>query len=325
MAASLLSSTDRALQAMAMTSSGGALTVSGAAAERSGGRMLLQGATGFGMGVIHGAVGLVHEPYMGARRRGARGFAVGVGKGLAGAVIRPTAGVLQLTNNMAGAWVAMTHGLTGGEGGEGGASGTRGPGRVRPPRMLHDQLQRIAPFSMAEALGRHVLTTAEEGQYLQEPLLYCDLLGEAGTTSAVIAVLTGIRLLTVDSSTWRVQLNLPLRKLDAIAYGPPSPQHVLLLLLEPKRAAAAAAAAGAAAAATSASGEAPTSSTTKLPNMGSAELRSLACHSEEAAATLHDHLVDALASLRARRRIWHSARSGSGVSQREHHPISAAL
>ena len=117
MAASLLSSTDRALQAMAMTSSGGALTVSGAAAERSGGRMLLQGATGFGMGVIHGAVGLVHEPYMGARRRGARGFAVGVGKGLAGAVIRPTAGVLQLTNNMAGAWVAMTHGLTGGEGG----------------------------------------------------------------------------------------------------------------------------------------------------------------------------------------------------------------
>jgi hypothetical protein len=146
-------------------------------------------------------VGLVQEPYMGARRRGACGFAVGVGKGLAGAVIRPTAGVLQLTNNMAGAWVAMTHGLTGGEGGEGGAGGTRGPGRVRPPRMLHDQLRRIAPFSMAEALARHVLTTAEEGQYLQEPLLHCDLLGEAGTTSAVIAVLTRIRLLTVDSST----------------------------------------------------------------------------------------------------------------------------
>jgi hypothetical protein len=176
---------------------------------------------------------------------------------------------------------------------------------------------------MAEALARHVLTTAEEGQYLQEPLLHCDLLGEAGTTSAVIAVLTGIRLLTVDSSTWRVQLNVPLRKLDAVAYGPPSPQHVLLLLLEPKRAAAAAAAAGAAAAAASAYGESP--STAKLPNMGSAELRSLACHSEDAAATLHDHLVDALASLRARRRIWHSARSGSGVSQREHHPISAAL
>jgi len=272
-------------------------------------------------------VGLVQEPYMGARRRGACGFAVGVGKGLAGAVIRPTAGVLQLTNNMAGAWVAMTHGLTGGEGGEGGAGGTRGPGRVRPPRMLHDQLRRIAPFSMAEALARHVLTTAEEGQYLQEPLLHCDLLGEAGTTSAVIAVLTGIRLLTVDSSTWRVQLNVPLRKLDAVAYGPPSPQHVLLLLLEPKRAAAAAAAAGAAAAAASAYGESPTTvpSTAKLPNMGSAELRSLACHSEDAAATLHDHLVDALASLRARRRIWHSARSGSGVSQREHHPISAAL
>ena len=81
--------------------------------------MLLQGATGFGRGVLHGAVGLVQEPYMGARRRGACGFAVGVGKGLAGAVIRPTAGVLQLTNNMAGAWMAMTHGLTGGEGGAG--------------------------------------------------------------------------------------------------------------------------------------------------------------------------------------------------------------
>ena len=110
----------------------------------------------------------MHEPYKGTRRRGARGFAVGVGKGLAGAVIRPTAGVLKLTNNMAGAWVAMTHGLTGGVGAEGGAGGARGPGRVRPPRMLHDGLQRIAPFSMAEALARHVLTSTAEGRYLQE-------------------------------------------------------------------------------------------------------------------------------------------------------------
>ena len=60
--------------------------------------------------------------------------------------------------------------------------------------MLHDQLRRIAPFSMAEALARHVLTTAEEGQqYLQEPLLHCDLLGEAGTADAVAVPQSPVR------------------------------------------------------------------------------------------------------------------------------------
>ena len=60
--------------------------------------------------------------------------------------------------------------------------------------MLHDQLRRIAPFSMAEALARHVLTTAEEGQqYLQEPLLHCDLLGEAGTADAVAVPRSPVR------------------------------------------------------------------------------------------------------------------------------------
>ena len=61
--ASLLRTTDRALQAMAMTSSGGGTAMaSAAAAERSGGMLLKQGATGFGMGVLHGAVGLVQKP-----------------------------------------------------------------------------------------------------------------------------------------------------------------------------------------------------------------------------------------------------------------------
>ena len=69
----------------------------------------------------------------------------------------------------AGAWVVLTHGLTGeGEGGMVASGGTRA-GRVRPPRMLHDNLQRIAPFSMAEALARHVLTTAVVGSHAPKP------------------------------------------------------------------------------------------------------------------------------------------------------------
>ena len=42
-------------------------------------------------------------------------------------------------------------------------------GRVRPPRMLHGKERRIAPYSIAEALAKHVLTSADEGKYLQAP------------------------------------------------------------------------------------------------------------------------------------------------------------
>ena len=111
--------------------------------------MLKQGAAGLGIGVLKGATGIIYEPLKGARRHGARGFAVGVGKGLAGAALRPTAGLLKLADSWAGAWVLLTTGLTG-EGSDG--SGPHGAriGRVRPPRMLHDHLQRIAPFAMSE-------------------------------------------------------------------------------------------------------------------------------------------------------------------------------
>ena len=145
--------------------------------------------------------------------------------------------------------------------------------------------------------------------------MHCDLLGEAGTTTAVIAVLTGIRLLAVDSSTWRVQLHVPLRKLQAVALGPPSAQHLLMLQLKPKRAQAAAAQAAA--------GEASLTAASAT-GKGSSEMRSLACHSEDAAASLHDRLVDALASLRAHRRVWHSF-ARTSASRREQYPISAAL
>jgi hypothetical protein len=87
--------------------------------------------------VLKGATGLVYEPFKGARTRGARGFAVGVGKGLAGAALRPTAGLLKLADSWAGAWVLLTHGLTG-EGADGAAGLSGKISRVRPPRMLHD-------------------------------------------------------------------------------------------------------------------------------------------------------------------------------------------
>lgn len=69
-AGALNRTTDRALAAMAMSTS------SGAQSQR-GGMMLLQGTAGLGYGLIEGAVGLVREPYKGARKEGASGFVKG--------------------------------------------------------------------------------------------------------------------------------------------------------------------------------------------------------------------------------------------------------
>ena len=194
--------------------------------------MLRQGATGLGMGMLRGATSLVYEPLKGARRDGARGLAVGVGKGIAGPRSAP-AGLLQLADRWAGAWGVLTHSLTGDA--DGAAShGGRSIGRVRPPRMLHDDLRRVAPFSMAEAFARHVLTSTEEGRYLGEPLLHCDLVLEGGgKAGAVVIVLTGMRLLAVDSHAWRVQVNVPLRKLHSVSVGG---GHVLVMHLKPRKA-----------------------------------------------------------------------------------------
>ena len=166
--------------------------------------------------------------------------------------------------------------------------------------MLHDRhegLQRIAPFSLAEALARHVLTTAEDGKYLSEPLLHCDLLVAAGRPEAVVVVLTGMRLLTVDNSSWCVQLNVPLRKLHAATYTPhvvaqDGAAHVLQLQLTPRRAGGSGAAA------------APVEAAVR------SEMRRIVCHTEEAAVALHEHIIEALDALRARRGIWHLRRGG---------------
>ena len=99
----------------------------------------------------------------------------------------------------------------------------------------------------------------------------------------MVAVLTGMRLLAVDSRSWRVQLNLPLRKVQSVAHGP---SHVLLLQLKPRHKATSAAAAEAAEA------------------KGSVEMKKLSCHTEEASTMLHEQLQAAIASLNARRRIW---------------------
>ena len=154
--------------------------------------------------------------------------------------------------------------------------------------MLHDNLQRIAPFSMSEALARHVLTSTEEGKFLTEPLLHCDLLLPDGADAAmVVVVLTGMRLLAVDSRSWRVQLNVPLRKLLAVTRGG---EHVLTLQLRPRKSHTA----------SNKVDPSPLPSSAPAPN----EMRRLACHTEEAEVALHNALQGALTVLNARRRIW---------------------
>jgi hypothetical protein len=315
-----------ALVAMAMSHTGGGSALH----APTGGRMIRQGAAGLGLGVLRGATGLVYEPLKGARQKGARGFAVGVGKGIAGAALRPTAGLLRLADRWAGAWGVLTHSLTGDAEGVAAVVGGR-IGRVRPPRMLHEGEQRLAEFSMAEALARHVLTSTEDGRYLGEPLLHCTLLieviedgGRGRSSDAVVVVLTGMRLLTVDSSTWRVQLNVPLRKLQAVglqgppisqasppppfsssatslpsqrgskgegaAHPAPTTEHVIYLQLKPRK------------------GKGENAPPPSMALAAASEIRRLPCYAEEAATILHEQLQAALASLNARRRIWHSER-----------------
>ena len=285
-AGALNRTTDRALAAMAMSTSS-------SAASQSGGRMILQGTTGLGMGVLQGAIGLVQEPYKGARKQGARGFAKGVGKGLVGAAIRPTSGVLNFAHRWAGALQQAT--------GENETNSTHSArvGRARPPRMLHGERHRIALYSIAEALARHVLQSTEEGKYLHEPLLHCDLLGEEGRSeTTVIVVLTEVRLLTVDATSWRMVLNLQLRRLHSVTRE----GHTLLLHLFARRRQHIDA---------NHNGTA-LPSTAASPNglsigVAAADTRRLVCHSEETASEMLVNLQDTVASARARKkRIWHA-------------------
>ena len=264
-------------------------------------RKLLDGTTGLGYGVLEGAVGLVREPYRGARKHGASGFVKGVGKGIMGAAIRPTAGVLKFAERWAG---ALQHAS-----GENDANSTHSArvGLFRPPRMLHGEMHRIAPYSIAEALARHVLQSAEEGKYMHEPLVHCDLLGhvseEGRSETVVIVVLTGLRLLTVDATSWRVQLNLQLRKVQSVYQDGSS--NVLVLHLMPRRRQNAEAkpqsTEGSSGGAAASSGGGSGGGGGAPAGGAGGETRRLLCHTEEATAVM-------LAQLQARsRRALHTS------------------
>lgn len=101
--------------------------------------------------------------------------------------------------------------------------------------MLHGEHNQIAAYSIAEALAQHVLQTTDEGKYRHEPLVHCDLLGEEGRSeTVVIVVLTCLRLLTVDASSWRMLLNLQLRKVHSV-YMEMSSNTIVLQLVSRRR------------------------------------------------------------------------------------------
>ena len=265
-----LRGTDRALAALAMSSASTPV-----ASAQTGGRLLLQGTAGLGKGVLFGVTGLVLDPIKGARTDGVRGFTLGVGKGIVGAGIRPIAGVLQFADSAAGAMQTL-----GGEGEERATHSAR-VGRVRPPRMLHGTARvslghaaQITAYSLAEALAKHVLQSAEDGKYLLEPLLHCDVLQQEGQTDALVVVLTGQRLIIVETSGWRVQLNVVLRKVHAVQR----------------------------------TGSAVMLQVAKKASTPTTEARRIMCFSEEAAAALHDTVHDAVVAARgAARRVWQAA------------------
>ncbi|EOD25324.1 hypothetical protein EMIHUDRAFT_237857 [Emiliania huxleyi CCMP1516] len=240
--------TDRALAAMDMGKSGGrwaqareserrhGLDSRGAkAAAKESGRHLVDGTTKLGLGILSGVVGIVREPVKGAMSDGMRGFSIGVGKGIAGAAIRPTAGALAFASGMTGA----VQGL----GGETEATSTHSArvGRRRPPRRLQPNTaaagapqRRLVPYSLSEALAQQVLHSAGEGRYASEALLHFELLtppapspppGEGSRARAAVLVLTGVRLLVVDTGSWTATLNLQLRK---VAGAEPDGDRLLL-------------------------------------------------------------------------------------------------
>ena len=243
--------TDRALAAMDMGKSGGrwaqareserrhGLDSRGAkAAAKESGRHLVDGTTKLGLGILSGVVGIVREPVKGAMSDGMRGFSIGVGKGIAGAAIRPTAGALAFASGMTGA----VQGL----GGETEATSTHSArvGRRRPPRRLQPNTaaagapqRRLVPYSLSEALAQQVLHSAGEGRYASEALLHFELLtppapspppGEGSRARAAVLVLTGVRLLVVDTGSWTATLNLQLRK---VAGAEPDGDRLLLVLV----------------------------------------------------------------------------------------------
>jgi len=83
--------------------------------------------------------------------------------------------------------------------------------------MLHGPQHRITAYKLAEALAKHVLTSAGQGRYLQEQMLHCALFQPDRASAAVVVVLTGMRLLCVNSATWKMTLNLPLRKVQSVS------------------------------------------------------------------------------------------------------------
>lgn len=270
--------TNQALVALDMASS-----QSGPATHR-GGKMLLQGTAGLGKGVLKGVAGLVTEPVKGARKGGASGFATGVGKGLMGAAMHPTAGVLQFTSRATDAMRNL-----GGESEEKATHSAR-VGRQRPPRMLHGPRHRIAPYEISEALAKHVLQSAGEGKYLQEQLLHCELIqAEPDSKEALVVVLTGMRLLCVNSSTWRQQLHVPLRKVHMIRT---SDDEVLLLLTSRKGGG--------------------------KDSVPVGEPRRLKCHSTEVATSLSKLVDEAVAATRERQTVWTTPKERTKSSSGRH-------
>jgi hypothetical protein len=235
-------SSDRTLAAMDMGRTGGhwaearynqrttSMERGAVAAAKQSGRQLMDGTTKLGLGIISGVVGIVREPVKGAMNDGVRGFSIGVGKGIAGAALRPTAGVLHFASGMTNAMQQL--------GGETEATMTHSAriGRRRPPRMLHPLAAahasstrcRIVCYSLAEALAQQVLHSAGEGHYVHESMLRFELLlPPLEGAKPLVLVLTGVRLLVVDTANWHATTNMPLRKVQAAE--PSGPSVVLIL------------------------------------------------------------------------------------------------
>ena len=182
--------------------------------------------------------------------------------------------------------------------------------RLHAPVALAEAASPAAAGALLEALAKHVLLSTEEGKYLQEPLLHCDLMappqgppergrdrdrdreGADKERKPTVLVLTGFRLLCVSSGTWRVLHNVPLRKVHTVSRV----GDQLLLELVARRAA-------------SSGAIGPT--------------RSIACPSDEMAAALHDHVLRAVESSRARRRVW-QVPAGEGAKAKQHRRTQSA-
>eukprot|EP01012_Entosiphon_sulcatum_P033873 TRINITY_DN428_c0_g1_i2.p1 TRINITY_DN428_c0_g1~~TRINITY_DN428_c0_g1_i2.p1 ORF type:complete len:2501 (+),score=328.37 TRINITY_DN428_c0_g1_i2:171-7673(+) len=172
------------------------------------GEGLLEGAEALGRGLYGGITGVVMRPMEGAREGGALGFMKGAGKGVVGLVVKPVTGLVDLA---AKATQGLRNTTT--------MFDQSNRLRVRPPRVLHDNV--LLPYNDDEAAAALLLHTCKEGVFAAEDYraaVWPRQNEEGGDkTAGVCVIFSARRIFWIESSTKQVVEEIPWTCIDSVA------------------------------------------------------------------------------------------------------------